>query len=240
VIAPPQPAIKGVLFDVDGTLYHQTPVRAAMAAELGFLAARRPVEGRRVIAALRSFRRHREELRDRGHASDRLADMQFRAVAERLGEPSAFVERVVEEWMFVRPLKYVKAARRAEAIRLVRTLEARRIRLGVLSDYPALDKLEALGLKGSFEFALCTTDPDINAFKPHPRGSAYAASLFGLASEEVVYVGDRPEVDAAGADAAGMRCYLVGGAPRRWRDTGKDIDHGSCNLDDLRRICQAA
>jgi FMN phosphatase YigB (HAD superfamily) len=64
--------------------------------------------------------------------------------------------------------------------------------------------------------ALCATDPDINAFKPHPKGFLHACARWGLPPAEVLYVGDRPEVDALGAVQAGMPCALLGaGAPRR-------------------------
>ena len=58
---------------------------------------------------------------------------------------------------------------------------------------------------------LCSTDKEINAFKPHPRGYLRACEEWGLQPQEVLYVGDRPEVDAKGAKAAGMPCMMVGG-----------------------------
>jgi putative hydrolase of the HAD superfamily len=51
---------------------------------------------------------------------------------------------------------------------------------------------------------------DVNAFKPHPRGFLAAAERWGLAPDSILYVGDRPEVDAVGAAAAGMRCVVIG------------------------------
>jgi FMN phosphatase YigB (HAD superfamily) len=63
---------------------------------------------------------------------------------------------------------------------------------------------------------LSATDPEINAFKPQPKGFLHACALWGLPPAEVLYVGDRPEVDAIGAVNAGMPCALLGaGAQRR-------------------------
>ena len=84
------------------------------------------------------------------------------------------------------------------------------IQVGVFSDYPVLDKLQALGLAGMMSLTLCATDPEINAFKPHPKGFLHACALWGVFPEEVLYIGDRPEVDACGAANAGMPCALLG------------------------------
>jgi FMN phosphatase YigB (HAD superfamily) len=56
------------------------------------------------------------------------------------------------------------------------------------------------------------TEADVNAFKPHPRGFLAAAARWGLEPGAILYVGDRPEVDAVGAVAAGMRCAVIGAA----------------------------
>ena len=63
--------------------------------------------------------------------------------------------------------------------------------------------------------ALCATDPEINAFKPYPKGFLHACTLWGLRPEEVLYVGDRPEVDAVGALNAGMPCVILAPWPRQ-------------------------
>jgi FMN phosphatase YigB (HAD superfamily) len=76
--------------------------------------------------------------------------------------------------------------------------------------------LHALGLAPAVSLTLCATDPDINAFKPHPKGFLRACTLWGVPPEQVLYVGDRPEVDAVGAAAAGMPCAILQQG-RRWR-----------------------
>lgn len=81
--------------------------------------------------------------------------------------------------------------------------------MGVLSDYPAAAKLEALGLAGRFSPVVCTTDPGVNALKPDPRGFTHVCEHWGLASADVLMVGDRVDVDAGGALAAGMPCVIM-------------------------------
>ena len=89
--------------------------------------------------------------------------------------------------------------------------------MGVFSDYPGSDKLVALGVAEHVSLVVCATDEAVNAFKPHPRGLTHACAAWGLRPEQVLYVGDRPEVDAAAAAAQGMPCAIVGASSRRRR-----------------------
>lgn len=202
--------LRAVLFDVDGTLYYQQRLRLLVMAELALLPleARSFARARRTWRILRVFREVREELRGRGAGEESLADLQYTEAARVLGEERARVEAVVGEWMHSRPLKYLRIARRRGLRDLLGLLEARGILVGALSDYPAREKLEALGIARSFSLVLSTTDPEINAFKPHPRGFTRACELWGIRPGEALYVGDRPSVDAAGAAGAGMRCAI--------------------------------
>lgn len=204
--------VRAVLFDVDGTLYRQPPLRVLMAAELALDAASRPSFRRtsRLLQVLRTFRHTREVLRNRKGRPGLLEDLQYSAVAERLGIDAADVRTTVAEWILERPLKHMPRVCRASLHELLRTLAARGVQIGALSDYPVTAKLEALGVAQFFSLGLCTTDRAIDAFKPDPKGFRHACEVWGLAPQEVLYVGDRPEVDGAGAAAAGMRCVIVG------------------------------
>jgi HAD superfamily hydrolase (TIGR01549 family) len=199
-----------VLFDVDGTLYHQGPLRLCMALELAALSLQRsPASARRTWAAIRSFRSVREELRELGAAEEPLARLQFQRAAERVGMEPDEVEAMVSEWIFRRPLKYLRSCRRAGIEELLGYLASRGIPAGVFSDYPAREKLEALELAEKISLVACATDTEINAFKPHPRGFVWSCERWGLDPAQVLYVGDRAEVDALGAANAGMPCAIL-------------------------------
>jgi FMN phosphatase YigB (HAD superfamily) len=205
------PVPAAVLFDLDGTLYAQPPVRALMAMELAFLPMRLGslAESRRTWEALRAFRHIREEMRDWPEC-ECLDDQQYVAAADRAGVPADLVRRAVEEWMFKRPLRYLRPWCRPGLRSLLADLQRRGVRLGVFSDYPVDEKLRAMRLDSFFSVRLHATEADVNAFKPNPRGYLVAATRLGVAPSEVLYVGDRPEVDAVGALAAGMRCVIIG------------------------------
>jgi putative hydrolase of the HAD superfamily len=192
-------------------LYGQQLIRLLMALELASLPirARSLSKSATILKAIATFRRVREELREAGSGHPSLAEVQYTETARRIGCDAEDVERWVGEWILRRPLKYLRFGRKAGLEQFLTYLQGAGIAAGVLSDYPAADKLEALRLTSYFSVMVCTTDPDVNAFKPHPAGFLRACALWGLRPEEVLYVGDRPEVDATGAAAAGMPCAIL-------------------------------
>jgi len=204
-------AIKAVLMDLDGTLYHQRPLRWRMLLELGLspLSAG-PRRTAQTFRHLRTFRHVREELRDLGCPEEPLEELQYSKTAERLGDDSQAVRATVLEWMHRRPLRHLPPCLRADLPAFLDAQAERGLELGVFSDYPAPEKLEALGIAERFSLKLCATDSEINAFKPHPRGFERACELWDLQPEQVLYVGDRDEVDGAGARAAGMPVVVLG------------------------------
>ena len=203
--------IRAVLLDVDGTLYYQERLRLFMALELSCLpfvhmSWRTACDRWR---ALSIFRHVREELRSLGTADMCLDRWQYVAAAQPVGWEPAVLENLVVEWLYKRPLKYLRLCRRSGLESFLTFLEQHDMRIGVFSDYPVLDKLESLGIAQHISVALCATDPKINAFKPSPQGFVHACRLWGLRPEEVLYVGDRHEVDAVGASSAGMPCAIL-------------------------------
>jgi FMN phosphatase YigB (HAD superfamily) len=207
--------IRAVLFDVDGTLYHQAPLRILMAAELASTpwVGRAPWKVPRLWRMLAAFRHVREELRALGRPDEPLARLQYTRAADRAGVPVEDMEAAVDEWIYKRPLKYLPRLVRSGMTDVLSGLAARDLRLGAFSDYPVADKLDAMGLRPSIALELDATAEAINAFKPHPRGLEVACERWSLAPDQVLYVGDRADVDALGAAHAGMPCAIVGAAP---------------------------
>jgi HAD superfamily hydrolase (TIGR01549 family) len=206
--------IRAVLFDMDGTLYLQPPLRAMMAGELAVLPwlQRAPWRVRRLWTALSIFRSVREDLRALGHSDAPLSRLQYSEAARRAGLPESELEAEVAEWIVQRPLKYLPHLIRSGTREALATLKADGVQIGVFSDYPARDKLKAMALDHMVSLVVDATEADVNAFKPHPRGFLAAAARWGLEPGAILYVGDRPEVDAVGAVAAGMRCAVIGAA----------------------------
>lgn len=82
--------------------------------------------------------------------------------------------------------------------------------VGLLTDGPARagrSKLRALGWRDLFDAAVVTGE--VGADKPDPWGFAAVCECLGVAPGDAVYVGDSPDLDVAGATAAGMPVVQV-------------------------------
>ena len=199
--------LKAIVFDVDGTLYRQGPLRRAMLFRLLAGHAAHPLNGWRTLRILRAYRQAQEHLRD--DTSGDVAAAQIARTCERTKiAPSAVVE-CVERWMEREPLTFLPQSVQPGLLEFLSACKARGLRLAALSDYPAEAKLRALGIADLFDVALCAQDPAIGVFKPNPRGLLVTLERLGSSRRESLYVGDRVEVDAAAAEAAGMPCAIL-------------------------------
>ena len=136
-------------------------------------------------------------------------ERQLALTARRSGYPVAAVRRTVEQWMEQAPLDLILAARRPGVVECLQTLRGAGIRIGALSDYPATAKLTAMGLAALFDVVVCAQDSGVGRLKPDPAGLRMVLRRLLVPADQAVYVGDRPEVDAPAAGAAGMRCYII-------------------------------
>jgi HAD superfamily hydrolase (TIGR01549 family) len=183
--------VKAVVFDVDGTLYPLLPVRLRMACALGMHALR---GGYRDVRLLREFRRNRE------HLSDTRQPVTF-----QYKDP--YVRALVEEWIHRRPLHVVKNYRFTHIERVFDALRVRGIKIGICSDYPAVEKVASLGLAA--DVAVCAQD--VGYFKPHPAGLVRIVDTLGIAPDQCLMIGDRDNRDGAAARAIAMPFLLCKG-----------------------------
>ncbi|HKY35661.1 MAG TPA: HAD family hydrolase [Polyangiaceae bacterium] len=194
------------LVDLDGTLYRQTPVKFAMAAELLLF-------GWGSIQTLRTFRHAHEALRQQSYGSALALSpfqRQLEHAAECLGRPSSDVERIVREWMFERPLKWVARAKRQALLDALRGYRAQGGKTALVSDYPASGKLRALGALELFDLVISSgEDGGPSKLKPDPEGYLSAASRLGIEPARCLVIGDRDDADGAAARAAGMGLCII-------------------------------
>jgi putative hydrolase of the HAD superfamily len=204
--------IEAVVFDVDGTLYDQSRLRWAMLWRLIRVYSLHPLRGRRVARVIRAYRHAQEELR--ASTSDAPAQLQAIVAAGRTGVPTDEVERITVRWLQHEPLQVLARYRREGLLETLDALRSDGVRLGVVSDYPAEDKLTALGIREFFDVVVSAQDPDVGAFKPNPRGLQVCLARLGVRAENALYVGDRPETDAAAARSSEVSCVIIGSRPR--------------------------
>ena len=95
-----------------------------------------------------------------------------------------------------------------ETVAVLRSLSGR-ARLGVVSNFDSrLHRIMAeLDLAKYFEHIIVSSE--VGADKPSKRIFRHALERFGLKAEDVLFVGDHPEADWAGAEAVGMQVFRL-------------------------------
>jgi putative hydrolase of the HAD superfamily len=211
--------IAAVGFDVDGTLYPEW--------QLYLRTWRGALSGPRLFAA---FTKTRHRLRQTAAVAGETSfyDLQALTCAKELGArdgdavKTAIARQVygtVEKYFDgIRPYPHVKEALCA--------MKNGGVRLAVLSDFPLGRKLEILRLSGMWDAELCSEE--IGALKPHPLPFLRLAERLDLPPERILYVGNNPKYDVAGAKNAGMktalRCFWPQFPFRRERTTDSVCD----------------
>jgi putative hydrolase of the HAD superfamily len=184
--------IKGVVFDIDDTLYLERDYVLGGFRQIADLVGRS--EGEREVVA--RWLEDAFESGVRGTTFDRLLES-FPPVADRLS-----VDKLVEAYRGHTPVIDL-------APDVVSTLDALRAggqHLAILSDGPLASqtaKATALGLSRWFDPIVFTAALGPGAGKPATAGFASIARAWDLAPEALAYVADNPEKDFAGPRALG-------------------------------------
>ncbi|MBQ7593829.1 MAG: HAD family hydrolase [Synergistaceae bacterium] len=188
-----------LIFDLDGTLYYQTPVRIFMAVWMIIHYALRPLKIRELFAVLKY-----RELREKLFAVDKedFNVKQINEAARLCGVPQEETERVINLWMNEKPLKLVKLFRRRKLLDALRKFQTSGKTIIIYSDYPVKEKLRALNFEPDKYF--WSTDGFINCMKPDASGLLRIIRTFKLNAQNILYVGDRYDRDGKCAENTGV------------------------------------
>ncbi|MFI5984776.1 HAD family hydrolase [Streptomyces sp. NPDC051555] len=196
--------IRAVLWDIDDTLFDYT------GADTAGLRAHLEQEGlaERYGApheALALWRAHTDRHWARFAAGEvGFQEQRRERVRDFLGQPE--LDAAGADAWFGRYVEHYKAAWAVfpDVLPVLDAL-AHSHRHGVLSNSSLANqdpKLRDLGLRERFEVLVCAAELGVS--KPDAAAFLAACAALGLAPQEVVYVGDQPEIDARGARDAGL------------------------------------
>jgi len=204
-------AIRAVIFDMDGTLYDQRKLRRKISWEmLKFLLAN--PTGLIALKILRDFRKAREK--NASLIDGNIEERQFEWGARASKVSVEKVRKVVQNWMFTRPLCHLDAYCYPGVRELFSYLKEKSIPVGIFSDYPAQDKLQALNLE--VNVMVSATDVEVDRLKPDPKGLFVAASKLNTPVKECLFIGDRDDKDGECARRAGMPYLILNRKRRNW------------------------
>jgi HAD superfamily hydrolase (TIGR01549 family) len=198
--------ISALIFDLDGTLYLQGPVRRAILWRLLRAGLARPVSTWRECRLVYYYRRAQEHLRG---CPQPLASQQLPLACEWSSARPEDAAKTIAHWMEDAPLETLARCLRPGVVDFLETAKNKGIRLGVVSDYPATTKLQAMGLDDYFSVVLTAQDARVGLFKPSPNGLKAALEDMGVEPGRAVYIGDRPAVDGETAHRAGVAGVIL-------------------------------
>lgn len=204
--------LTAVVFDLDDTLFdREAAVRSLMRAWLGEVA---PVTMDEIL------------LRDgRGHTMRGPFFAWLEETFPQLGNG---------RWQQFRAELSTHVVADPAAGPLLKRLVSSGLTLGLLTNggmEHQMTKLQATGLAGFFPPERVLVSEGIGWEKPHPKAFAVLAAAFHVPPERVLFIGDHPATDIAGARNAGLRtCWL------RRRDPGGMCAEAELVVDSLGEI----
>ncbi|MDG5816346.1 HAD family hydrolase [Chitinispirillales bacterium ANBcel5] len=218
------PPIKGIIFDLDGTLYKMHWI----------------IRPWMTIKAFPNIFRLPRFLKERS----RYAGLDLNCkndLMNKLCSSLSVIEKCqpeeIQKWIdtvfypsFVSSMIFFKNSRPGVNATLEK-LKDSGIKLGVLSDYDLVaERLQKLGIDTSL-FETLTSSEFYGALKPSPRPLLAVAELWNLKPENVLIVGDRDDTDGAAAKAAGMQFQKI-------CDKGEDLNSWSALQQYFSNLCR--
>lgn len=226
-------ALKALIFDLDGTLYRQGPLRRAILCRLWRTHLAAPLQGLQTLRTLQSYRKAQEVLRRAVPDYSDIAAAQLELASVELGLSAEKVASCVSRWMEQEPLSLLARCTRKEVVGMLAGAKNRGLKLAICSDYPAERKLAAMKVSAFFDVVVTAQDPDVQRFKPDPRGLEVALQRLAVEKTAALYIGDRVEVDAAAAARAGIPSFILS-SRRHLSDLAKWLDLRGVSSADLR------
>jgi putative hydrolase of the HAD superfamily len=191
--------LKGVLFDLDGTLGdHDASVTAALTAWLpsvGMVAGPATIERWNQVAERHLAAWRRREIDFREQRRRRLRDFGFSYAPDRLDE--IFGGFLAEYENAYHAFDDVTEALAAVA--------SQGLRVAVLTNGSAEQQKGKLARMGLADLGPVWTPDDLGMAKPDPGAFRGSVARWGLRPGEVLSVGDRHDLDVLAARAAGLR-----------------------------------
>jgi phosphoglycolate phosphatase/putative hydrolase of the HAD superfamily len=216
-----KPNVKAFIFDVDGTLYQQNKLHRLMFIKIVKYFFTNPIKAIEAIISILSFRYSLEKMRSMNSTNEPIVDKQLEIANAICSIKIDKIKYHVTRWMECEPLKLLYKVKYPYSDLFFFEAKKKGYKLAIWSDYPIKNKLEALGWNNVFDMQLSSMDLNINKLKPNPIGINYITKYLGLTADEVIYVGDRYELDTKTASNAGVDCIII----RKNKKANKDYKY---------------
>ena len=195
-------SVKGIIFDLDGTLYHMEWFFRPL---MWFLMFPHPLRLPRYLKE-----RSRVAGVDLGSR-----EALFSLLCSGLAGKEHTSQETIHQWIFNKfypafiNIMALQRRGRQHLNQTLNRLHENSIRLAVLSDYHAVEeRLRKLHINLS-SFDCMTSSENEGALKPSPRPFLQIAQQWDLCASSVLVIGDREDTDGKAAKNAGMQFWLL-------------------------------
>lgn len=189
--------MRGVIFDLDQTLYRLGAVKLRMTLRL--LGS---------LGVLRQLSFARGQVRHRTYAGrEALMGELYRILGERSGLSASRAGEWFQERFMGQFVEMLAASGRPRpgAKELLESLATSGVKTAVLSDFGHIvERLEALGMDPGLFDALVASE-EHGVLKPSPKPVLAIAREWGVPPEDILIVGDRADLDEECARSAGAK-----------------------------------
>lgn len=196
---------KAVIVDMDGTLYHQGPVRMVVFLHLLWHYMIRPHQIRELFILVQ-YRKLREK---RAFVTQGDFDkLQIDFLAKKYKVTAERVCAIIDFWMHESPLPIVKKyVHRELCHKLARYRESGGV-VAIYSDLPVEKKARAIGMRADYLFY--SGDGTLRGMKPDKADMQVILGKIGFVAEDVLFIGDRYSRDGLSAQSVGMDFLIIG------------------------------
>lgn len=207
---------KLIILDMDGTLYYQRSMQILMCMEMGVFAVMHPFSlwKLKTISVFRKVREQAEfaKASEDGMAVDSepeadLLEVQYAITAKKMDRSAEEVKQVIEEWMFKRPLKYLRRTCDKKLCDWIAKWKNAGKKVVVYSDYPVAGKCAMLGIRPDAMYS--SDEKRIGEMKPSAKGVEVICHDFDVTVAEILIIGDRMNKDGKMAEAAKAEYLIV-------------------------------
>lgn len=193
--------IQLVCFDVDGTLYDQRKLRILMIRDIIIEVLKtRKIKFLRILSTYRHLREKAVDIHEN------FESFLIKETANLTHCSEKQVHDTVIDWIHQRPLQYLNRCRYLGIVELFARLKAKDIIIGIFSDYPAAEKIKALGLTS--DYIVCAGDETAPRLKPDPQGLLDIINKAGTKPKNTLLIGDREDRDGLAARAADVHIII--------------------------------
>ncbi len=202
------------IVDVDGTLYFKKPMQLRMAMQLVLYYAFHIFKVKELLL-LRDYRK----MRDKDEISDKEGFENI--IIAELSEKYCFSEKktagIINKWILKKPIDILYKCRDKSLIAFLDEQKNAGKRIYIYSDYPAIDKCTALGIKADGIYWPDKTR--ITVLKPSPQGINFIINENRLDKKEVLFIGDRYEKDGKCAENGGIDFLILDGTHKKRKNS---------------------